>query len=89
MVSQELSQHVRKIYHNGESTINIDTSKGLRFNNIIFIVKFRFSNTRKRNHKSMINYIMTTRRFHSLQILDVKLLNSPDLGINISINISI
>ena len=62
--------------------INLCTFNELRINNTFFDHKdqhkFTFTNTR--GFKSIIDYIVTSRHLHPSQILDIRTLNSADVG---------
>lgn len=67
---------------NGDLMTNFCLLNELRINNTFFDhadrYKYTFHNTR--GHKSMIDYVLTNRGIHPTQILDVRTLNSANVG---------
>ncbi|XP_030754777.1 craniofacial development protein 2-like [Sitophilus oryzae] len=79
-IKQRFNENV--LNDNGELMIDLCTFNKLRINNTFYDHKeqhkFTFSNTR--GHRSTIDYIVTNRYIHPLQILDIRTLNSADVG---------
>lgn len=67
---------------NGELMINFCAYNELRINNTFFPhkdqYKYTFQNTR--GQKSMIDFIVTNRKIHPAQVLDIRTLNSANAG---------
>lgn len=67
---------------NGELMINLCTLSEMRINNTFFDHKdqYKYTFTNSRGFKSIIDYIVTSRHLHPKQILDVRTLNSANVG---------
>lgn len=67
---------------NGELMINLCTINELRINNTFFNhkdqYKYTFENTR--GQRSMIDYILSSRHLHPVQVQDIRTLNSANVG---------
>ena len=79
-VKQKFNENV--LNDNGELMINMCAFTELRINNTFYDHKaqYKFTFTNTRNHKSTIDYIVTNRHIHPQQVLDVRTLNSADVG---------
>ncbi|XP_015187256.1 PREDICTED: craniofacial development protein 2-like [Polistes dominula] len=79
-VMQRFNEHI--INDNGKLMINLCSLTGLRINNNYFNHKaqhkYTFGNTR--GQKSTIDYVVTNRCIPPSEILDVRVLNSADVG---------
>ncbi|XP_044749781.1 uncharacterized protein LOC123310378 [Coccinella septempunctata] len=79
-IKQRFNEDV--LNYNGELLVNMCALNELRINNTFFDhkpqYKYTFSNTR--GQQSMIDYIITNRCLQPLQILDVRTLNSANIG---------
>ncbi|KAK9881036.1 hypothetical protein WA026_014379 [Henosepilachna vigintioctopunctata] len=74
--------HEDQINDNGELMVNLCSFNNLRINNTFYnhkdIYKYTFFNSRKQT--SMVDYIVTNRNILPSQILDVRTLNSANVG---------
>lgn len=79
-IKQRFNENV--LNSNGELLISICAINELRINNTFFDhkpqYKYTFSNTR--GQQSIIDYVITNRHIHPSQILDIRTLNSANIG---------
>lgn len=75
---------------NGELMINLCTLSEMRINNTFFDHKdqYKYTFTNSRGFKSIIDYIVTSRHLHPKQILDVRMLNSANVGSDHSLQLA-